>query len=98
MYKIIEKVLKSRIGTSFIHEDTKGIKVFKLTNYGDGVWIVYDNVAKDKLFTRITDLDKNSMFVVMIEQDEFGYEDKLTLAIKMMIEYIKKFKRGTKDV
>lgn len=94
MYKTIENVLKTRIGTSFIHEDTKGMKVFKLINYGEGVWIVYDDVAKDKLFTRITDLDSKSMFIIMIEQNDVCYDDKLTLGIKMMIDYIKKYKQG----
>ncbi len=87
---IIEKVLKNKIGTSYIHEDKKeDMKVFALRGYGRNVLIMYDTDVQNRLYTRIVYPTKE-MLMITIEQDQKNYELYLIEGIKMMIQLRKK--------
>lgn len=86
----IEKLLKEKIGTSFVHDDTKGFNVFALRGYGRGVLIVYDNELKDVKYTKVI-YPSMKHFSVNLEQDQEHYDDILVASVKMMIDLRKKF-------
>jgi len=86
----IEKVLKNKIGTSYIHEDKKhDVKVFALRGYGRNVLIMYDTELQGKMYTRVVYPTKE-MLMVTIEQDQNNYESYLAESVKMMIQLRKK--------
>ena len=86
----IEKVLKSKIGTSYVHEDKReDIKLFALRGHGRNVLIMYDTEVQNHLYTRVVYPTKE-MFTITIEQDQKNYENYLTEGIKLMIELRKK--------
>lgn len=86
----IETVLKSKIGTSYIHEDKKeDMKVFALRGYGRNVLIMYDTDVQGKMYTRIVYPTKDFLMVT-IEQDQKNYELFLEEGIRMMITLRKK--------
>lgn len=90
MQKVIEKLLKEKIGTSFAHEDAEGFDVFKLTGYGRGILIIYDYDLNGIMHTRII-YPQLEVFATDIRQDQEHFDDFFVATIKMMIELRKKF-------
>lgn len=86
----IENLLKKRIGTSYLHDDSKEHKVFALKGYGRNVLVVYDEERNTMTLTQIIYPSLGYHFVVNLEQDQPGYEEAFVASIKMMIELRKK--------
>ena len=89
MKEKIEKLLKERIGTAFVFDDTQGLKVFQLRGYGRGIIIVCDSAVKEILYTRII-YPKLTMFSVDLEQDQPNFDEFFVASVKMMIDVRKK--------
>jgi len=88
----IAKLLKERIGTTFKQDITPaGTKYFVLLTYGKGTIVVYDDLAGDKLFTRVRTNKENVMFITF-EQDE-AFDTTLVWAVKAIIELLKEVKK-----
>ena len=86
----IEKLLKEKIGTSFVHEDSKGFNVFELIGYGRGILIIYDYDLKGIMHTRII-YPQLEVFATDIRQEQVHFDEFFVATIKMMIELRKKF-------
>jgi hypothetical protein len=92
MLSTIERVLKTKVGTSYVTApNTADHRLVKLTGYGYGVYIVCDEQVHDKVLTRVS--CGGSMFMVVLSQDEVNYEAQLVMSVKMMIEYVKKYRK-----
>ena len=89
MKEHIEKLLKEKVGTGFVHEDSKGFNVFKLTGYGRGILIVFDEGQEEKKNTQIIYPSMNR-FMITVGQGQPNYDDIFVASIKMMIELRKK--------
>jgi len=89
MKEKIEKLLKEKIGTDYVFDDTKGLNVFQLRGYGRGIIIICDSAVKEILYTRII-YPKLTMFSVDLEQDQPNFNDFFVASVKMMIEMRKK--------
>lgn len=90
MKALIEKLLKEKIGTSFVHEDTRGFNVFKLTGYGRSILIIYDYDLEGVMHARVI-YPQLEVFATDIRQDQTHFEEFFVATVKMMIELRKKF-------
>jgi hypothetical protein len=88
----IEKLLKEKIGTSFVQEDTKGFNVFKLMGYGRGILIIYDYDLNGVMHTRII-YPTLEVFATDIRQGQEHFNEFFVATVKMMIEFRKKFEK-----
>ena len=89
MKEHIEKLLKEKIGTSYIYDDSRGLKVIKLKNYGRGILIVFDDGKEEKKNTQII-YPSMKYFMITVEQGQPNYDDIFVSSVKMMIEFRKK--------
>ena len=89
MKEHIEKLLKEKIGTSYIYDDSRGLKVIALINYGRGIIIVFDEGQEEKKITQIIYPSMNN-FMITVGQGQPNYDDIFVSSVKMMIEFRKK--------
>ena len=91
MKERIEVLIKTKIGTSYVFDESRGYPVFKLTGYGLGVFITYDEVALDKHFVKVI-YASQEVFTVIISHEHPNLDEMLVASVKMMIEVRKKVK------
>jgi hypothetical protein len=82
----IIKLLKTKIGTSFVEDPTKNLLI--LRGYGRNVLIQYESVIQDKSFTRIMYPSEN-IFTTVIDESNETFDKQFVASIKMMINLLK---------
>jgi hypothetical protein len=82
----IIKLLKTKIGTSFVEDDDKNLLI--LRGYGRNVLIQYESVVMDKSFTKVM-YPSTDIFTTMIDETNETFDKQCVASVKMMIELLK---------